>query len=913
MREKPYLFALNGGEVSPLAMGRVDLSRMRLSGETCLNIIPRVIGPIQGRPGFGHLGSTDGDGIGKNIPFIFSATDTAKIELSDLKMRVWVDDTLVSRTSVATVVMNGDMTATTGWTLSASGTGVADINNNTGNGAVGVMTLQTPGRGDVVSASRSDTVSGGDQGVEHAIEITIDRGPVRFRCGSTSGGQEYIGDTELETGFHSLAFTPTSSPYYIKFSTESEAERVVSNVAIASSGAMEIVTPWSEDDLFTLRYDQSGDVIYVASSLKTYQPQKIIRYGTTAWSLVPFEFKDGPFRGKTADVSLTPSARTGNGTLTASAAFFDAGHVGCVFRLTHQRTTVSATITDEDRYTDSIRVSGNAKYDANSGGSDIQTEERDVAKALSGTWVGQVSIEVSYDEEATWLRLEDDSSNVTATITPGYANSIAYTRMGFSAGDYTSGAAVCSLTYQGGGGDGYVVITGVTNSTSATYEVISRLHLSDTTNDWSEALFSTLRGWPSAVGLFEGRLWWGGGDKIVGSLSDGFGSYDLNEEGDGGPIIRSIATGPVNAVRWIMGLARLCIGTSGSEPVGRSSSFDEPVTPTNFSLKDASTQGSADVQPVKVDKTAVFIQRSGKRAYSLSYSLDAQDYGATELSRYHPTILDAGVKVIAVQRQPDTRILFVLDDGTMACLIMEPQEDVLSWYRITTDGTFEDVIVLPNTDDDDVHVIVNRTINGATKRYHEKLAYDHQAQGAAEHFMADSYKTVTLSASDTVTGADHLEGETVVVWADGVALMTDDAPSTFTVTSGSFTLPEAVTGDVTYGLSYDWQWQSAKLAYGVQDGNPISRRKKVSQVAPVLYKTHIRGITYGYNFTDMAYLPLIDNIDGSTNTTSKVYDAYDPDHQSLPGVWDTDSRICLAGTAPLPCTILALSLVVDAN
>ena len=911
MREKPYLFSLNGGEVSPLAMGRVDLARMRLSGETCLNVIPRVIGPIQARPGTKYLGSTDGDGIARNIPFVFSATDTAKVELSDLKMRVWVSDTLISRASVSTVITNGDMESSTGWTLTETGTGFAEIDNAS---YPNTLALQTPGRGDTASASRSDSISGPDQNVEHAIEITVDRGPVRFRLGSTNGGQEYINEIDLETGFHSLAFTPTGGTIYVTVSAESETVRIVSDISIASSGTMEIVTPWDEDDLFELRYDQSGDTIFVVGSQGNYMPKKIVRFGTKSWSLVDYKFTDGPFRGKTGNLTLSPSVTNGNGTLTASKAFFDAGHVGCVFRLTHTSTTVTAVLTGDDRYTDTIRVNGNTHYDVDSDGVNEDTTERDVRITISGIWIGRVSLQVSYDNAVTWTETDNWTNNLaTETITPGYANSDCLVRIGFIGNNHGSGSATVSMIYDGGGGDGYVVITAVASSTSASYEVIKRLHKTGTTNEWAEGRFSTFRGWPSAVTFFEGRLWWGGGTKIIGSISDNFESFDEEEDTDAGPIIRSISTGGVSSIRWLLALSRLCIGTAGGEPVGRSSSFDEPVTPSNFSLKNVSTQGSADVQAVTIDKAGIFVQRSGKRAYLLDYSIDSQDYGPTEMTRFHPTILGAGVKVMAVQRQPDTRIWLVLSDGTAAVLLFEPQEDVLSWFRFETVGTIEDVMVLPNTEDDDVHLIVNRPINGMTVRYQERIAYDHEAQGGATNYMADGFVTATLSASDTFTGLGHLEGEDVVVWVDSAPIMDGDAPATFTVASGSITLDQAYTGLAIAGLAYTWQWQSAKLAYGVRDGNPISRRKKVSQVAPVLYKTHIRGIQYGYDFDNMTYLPLVSNVTGAVEDTSKLYDTYDPDHQALPGVWDTDARVCLQGQAPLPCTVLALSLIVDAN
>lgn len=50
-RERTFLFALNGGLVSPLALARTDLQRMRLTAETFHNCFPRVIGPLQFRQG----------------------------------------------------------------------------------------------------------------------------------------------------------------------------------------------------------------------------------------------------------------------------------------------------------------------------------------------------------------------------------------------------------------------------------------------------------------------------------------------------------------------------------------------------------------------------------------------------------------------------------------------------------------------------------------------------------------------------------------------------------------------------------------------------------------------------------------------------------------------------------------------
>lgn len=908
MRERTYLFAMNGGEVSPLALGRVDLSRMRISAETMKNCFPRVIGPMTARPGLGHVGNTSDHDTGRLIPFIFSAEDTALVELTDGNMRLWIDDTVLTRPSVSTTIGEGVLDSSTGWTLTATGNGVVDINSTNAS----ELTMQTPSLGDTVVAKRSDSVSGPDQGVEHSVHIEVVRGPVEFRLGTSDGDDDLITKTDLDTGHHHLSFTPNVGTIYTYLTVESLSERRVATLEIESSGNVDIATPWAEADLFKLRYAQSGDVIYVVSSDRAYQPMIVERRGTRSWSLVEYEFFDGPFLGKTGNVTMGIAALKGDGSLTASDDFWKSGHVGSVFRVYNPGTALVENLTGGDRWTDTIRVSGNTRYDIDGDGSNENTEERDVTLTTVGAWSGTLSAQIADDPDGPWRPFDNWTSNQSAiTLTPGPDNSIVYLRFGFDFAGYTSGFVQVTASYLGGGGSGMARIREITSDTVAQKETTKRFHSGVSGVEWDEGLFSGYRGWPSAVGLFDGRLWFGGLDKICGSVSDGYKSFDPDVEGDSGPIVRSIATGPVNSIQWILGLSRLCMGTSGAEPVARSSSFDEPMTPTNFSIKDASTQGSADVQAVKIDRSAIFVQRSGKRAYDMSYSINAQDYTSTEITRFHPTVLDAGVKLIAVQRQPDTRIWFVLNDGTCAILTYERSEDVLSWYTFETDGSIEDVAVLPNTSDDDVYLVVNRTIDGATRRYIEKLAYDTQAQGGDTNYMADSYVTTVLAASATVTGLSHLEGETVVVWANGEAIMDGDVPDTFTVSSGQITLPSVVTGTVIVGLSYDWQWQSAKLAYGVSDGAPLSRRKTVRDLAPILYKTHMRGIRAGQTFDAMDYLPL--SYKGQTMDANMVLEAYDAQSYCIPGTWDTDARLCLAGQAPLPCTVLSLSLTMETN
>lgn len=896
-RERFFLFALNGGMVSPLALARTDLQRMRLTAETFENCMPRVIGPMGIRAGFKYLSSTKSNAVARQIPFIFSVDDTAIIELSDLAMRVLVDEAEVSRVSVSTSITNGNFSSGTGWTITTTGGATCDINTSSS----GALYIATTVRGSTAKCERSFTVSAGDQPKEHAIRLVVTRGAVRFRLGSSSGGQEILAEAEYAEGTHSIAFTPNVGTCYVQLSAKSESAVIVDSITIESSGVLELTTPWGSNDLSSIRYEQSGDVIFIANGV--HQTYRIERRGSpTSWSLVKYKFKNGPWKGKTANVSLTPSARLGNGTLTASAPFFDAEHVGALFQLTHTQSVANVSLAGQDVYSDSVRISGVTEGTA-----------RNVTYTVTGTWSGRVTVQVSYDEEETWQNYASDTTNFTGTKNIGADNTVVFVRLGFQAGDYTSGTATIALSTPGGGGTGIVRITGYTSSTSVSYEVVERLHYTGATEDWQESKFSDYQGWPDSVVLFEGRLWWGSDDQVAGSYSDDFTNFDVDEEGDSAPIIRSIATGPVNKVQWMLGLARLIIGTSGAESVARSSSFDEPMSPTNFSIKDASTYGSADLQAVKIDREGYFIQRSGKRAYILSYSVEANDYVSQELSRYNPTILEAGVVRVAVQRNPDTRIWNVMEDGSIVLVVYEKSEDVVAFLQITTDGSFEDVVVLPNADSDDVYVIVNRTINGSTKRYRERLAYDTQTLGNAETYLADSFIVKTLAASASVTGLSHLEGESVVVWnlTAGTPYMDGDDPKTFTVTGGAITLPAAITGDVVVGIPYTGRWKSTKLAYAAETGTAMSQKKQSLQVAPILYSTHNRAVKFGPSFDKLQVLPRV--IKGKDVGASAMLADYDYDAFAIKGDWNNDSRMCMEFRSPLPGTCLGIGILMEAH
>lgn len=892
------IYSLNAGEISRFALARVDLAKMRLAASQAVNWMLKVVGPMQFRGGTLYKTGTNGNGIARLVPFIFSADDTAQLELTDSTLRPLIAGVPISRASVATAITNGSFTAGAGWTLAASAGASATI-------AGGFLTLDTIVRGSTATARQQVTVAVGDRNVEHAVRIIVTRGPILLRVGTASGLDDYIAETTLQDGTHSLAFTPTGN-FWIQFAGNGAAARQIDQAIIESPGIVTLPTPWAASILRSLRYDQSGDIIYVCH--KTTYPRRIERRGARSWSIVRHDLNDGPFAAvRSALVKLTPGATEGITTLTSDLPFFSANQVGALFSLYHGGTNQTVSIGADNTWSPVIRVSG--VNDSN---------ENRISRTITGVWVGSIIVQRSVDgPDSGFSDLQPSATTINiagATLDPPNTlnNVILYYRTGFKPGSYTSGFATLNLAAgvnagDAGGGTGTCRVLAYIDSTHVTVEVIKPFYHTNASDDWQEGIWSDKKGWPSSVALHEGRWWAGNLDKVSGSESDAFNSFDPTTVGDAGPIVRSIASGPVNRAIWMLSLGRLVVGTSGSEAVPRSNSFDEPMTPVNFSIKDVSTQGSADVQAVKIDRNGAFVQRSGRRLYELAFDAQAMDYVSSDLTRFHPEIASPGIVELAAQRQPDTRIWAVRSDGQCAILLYAKAEDVTGWSRFVTDGIVESVCVTPNTLQDDVWLCIKRTVGGVDKYLIERVSYDANAAGGAVNEMADAAVIFGAVPSGILSGLGHLEGRSVVVWADGVPL-----DGTFTVASGSINIGRAVVTGAVAGLTYTGTWVSTKLAYASDMGTAIGQTKRLPQISPIMVDTHWRGPRFGSTLTGTMD-PVPATIDGRRFAHDEVVDQYDSIAFPLSGNWTTDSRLCVQVQAPFPCTILAFVVQVSTH
>jgi hypothetical protein len=235
-------------------------------------------------------------------------------------------------------------------------------------------------------------------------------------------------------------------------------------------------------------------------------------------------------------------------------------------------------------------------------------------------------------------------------------------------------------------------------------------------------------------------------------------------------------------------------------------------------------------------------------------------------------------------------------------MVLDRQEEINCWVDIETDGVIEDVCILPGQGEDKVYYTVARTNGGVTKRFHERFAMERECEGGTLNKQADSFVSAMGSGS-SITGLSHLEGRSVVCWADGLD------KGVFTVSGGAITVPYT-TGYVV-GLPYTAQYQSTKLAYGLDGGISLNQRKRLSNIGFIARNLHARGLRFGGDFDHLDDLPPSER-QGAVSIDS-IWGAYDEQMIEMGGEWTTDSRVCLEAAAPRPCTLLSIVIGLEVN
>jgi len=295
-------------------------------------------------------------------------------------------------------------------------------------------------------------------------------------------------------------------------------------------------------------------------------------------------------------------------------------------------------------------------------------------------------------------------------------------------------------------------VTAVLSVTSASAQVEDALTDATASNDWSEAAFSPVRGWPVCACFHQDRLVLGGARDLPNRLwlsrSGDLFNFDLGTGLDDQAIEFGLLSDQVNAIRAVFSGRHLQVFTSGAEWMVTG----DPMTPASIQLHRQTRIGSPVnriIPPVDVDGSTMFVARSGQAVHEYAYTDVQQAYQANDLALVARHLVDTPLSMAYDQTR---RLLHVaMAGGWLATLTLYRAEQVTAWTRQDTDGAFRALAEIDGT----IWCVVERNGSPRLERFDDGLAVDAGLTGS------DAAERTHWS------GLSHLAGRSVQVVADG--------------------------------------------------------------------------------------------------------------------------------------------------
>ena len=212
-----------------------------------------------------------------------------------------------------------------------------------------------------------------------------------------------------------------------------------------------------------------------------------------------------------------------------------------------------------------------------------------------------------------------------------------------------------------------------------------------------------------------------------------------------------------------------------------------------------------------------------------------------------------------------------------------------------THALVETICSIPgDAGEDNLYIVVQRTVNLATKRYVEYFSNFDFGTEAEDAFFLDSGLTYSGSAATSISGLGHLEGEVVSILANGAT-----HPNK-TVTSGAIALDYSAT-KVHVGLNFNSTLQTMRIEAGGTEGTAQGKTKRLHEVVVRLFRTI--GAKVGSSETELDRIPFRSSADLMDQNLALFTGDKTIEFR---GGYDTDGFIVVQQDQPLPLTIVGI-------
>ena len=574
-------------------------------------------------------------------------------------------------------------------------------------------------------------------------------------------------------------------------------------------------TPYSGSEVFQLNFCQSLDMVFLVHG--NHAPRILKRYGPEEWALELMELKSRPWQdANTEERTMTAAAVSGESVeLTASSDFFDSAMAGMRIRLEHNRSSNSVLKT----------------FTGNGSGTPFSVKGAWTFRS-SGSWVGTLHLQKSFDHGESWeefriypANADDNADDSGFEEDPGVLYRASFT--GWTAAPegvlYECRTVLKADSYYH---TGEAEIVSVTDAAHAQCRVIAPFYSTDPTEHFQLEAWSDYTGYPKHV-LFHS------GDRLVFAATErqpqhlwfsAVGDYNHLEPDTraDSAMAMKIHSGEYNEIRWMVNRKHLLLGMANGVGVVSAPDENEALSVENIRYELELETGAADAGAITVNDTVLFLRRGSRQLMELSYNWESDGYLAPDMTLLAPDILGDGAPSLHFRSLPYPLVFLPRSDGRMACFTYNRAEEVTAWSRMTTDGAFESVAVVPSDGtDDEVYFVVNR--NG--RRFLEKLA---RREDSAFGCFLDS--SVHFGEGEEVC-VPHLAGRTVSAVIDGGAVhdLTVDA-------EGGVTLPESGK-EIRIGLPYVSSMTTLPLELMQGTDSTLAEKKRIPGIMLKFYRS----------------------------------------------------------------------------
>lgn len=848
-RVAAQLTNFTGGEVSPRLDGRNDLTKYSSSCKTLENFIIYPHGAAARRSGTTFVAEVASSANKTRlIPFEFSTTQTYMLEFSNLKIRVYKDNGSV---------LEGDKTIT-------------------------AITQANP----AVVTSNSHGYSNGDEILITAVVGMTQLNSKRFLVANvTTNTFELTNKDGVDTD--STAFTA-----YVSGGTANK--------------VFEITTPYTTAQLFEIKFAQSADVMYITHP--AHEVAKLSRTGHTAWTLTDVVFTKGPFQDpNTTTTTLTPaSASVGSGVnITASSVtginsgsgflstdvgrqiYFNSGYA-TITAIT-STTVVVVDITIAFTNTNAITAWQLGSFSDTTGHpSCVSFFEQRLVFAGTTNQPQTIFFSKSGDYENMDANIGGTVADDDAIIYTIASNQVNAIRFMTATRTLILGTAGGEFTVSGGGTDSAVTPTNIlikkqSNHCAANVDAIAvgnaTLFLQRAKRKVRELAYNfDVDGYiaPDMTILAE-HITESGLTQMSYQQEPNQIIWGVRDDGE---LVGLTYQREQQVTAW----HRHIFGGIVNVPIITVTDYANIVTGTRIVFQ-------------KSDGTLVTLTATTGTASAQEFKIEtSNDVTAANLNASINTANTASGTGITSSVASNVLTITEVTPTGLAYLVIKSFDTTRLTAVSQTKAECESVAVIP-TDNSEYQtwVIVKRTINGITRRYVEYInTFDFTETDNTTFNFLDSALSYSGAAATTISGLNHLEGQTVHILADGATHPTK------IVSSGSITLDRAST-DVKIGLGYNSILQTMRLDAGSQNGTSQAKTKRIYEITIRLYESI--GVEVGENLNNMERIPF--------RTSADVMD------QGLPpftgdktvefrGNYETDGFIFVRQTQPLPLTVLSL-------